>query len=145
MVYAKEIFNDNLIQPESWKPVGTEDLGYGYPIEEQNIRHPDPSQLLTPDYFYKEIIAKLPDVDPPLAYGQYINAEITSQIIDSTELLDSVLSLTPQKGGSGGGGSSTNADLKLIADLKLRVPELIDIWMLKHKLKGDENPLNVVL
>lgn len=145
MVYAREIFNENLIQPESWKPVGTEDLGYGYPVEEQNIRHPDPSQLLTPDYFYKEIIAKLPDIDPPLAYGQYINAEITSQILDSQELLDSVLSLTPQKGGAGDGDGSTAGDSKLIADLKERVPEIIDIWALKHKLKGDDNPLNVVL
>jgi dynein heavy chain len=34
MVYAKEIFNETLITPESWKPVGTEDLGYGYPVEE---------------------------------------------------------------------------------------------------------------
>jgi dynein heavy chain len=34
MVYAKEIFNENLIAPESWKPAGTEDLGYGYPVEE---------------------------------------------------------------------------------------------------------------
>lgn len=55
------------------------------------------------------------------------------------------MSLTPQKGGGGGGANSSGGDLKLIADLKLRVPELIDLWMLKHKLKGDENPLNVVL
>jgi dynein heavy chain len=34
MTYAREIFNDNLIAPECWKPIGTEDLGYGYPIEE---------------------------------------------------------------------------------------------------------------
>lgn len=69
MVYAKEIFNDSLVQPESWKPVGTDELGYGYPVEEQNIRHPDPSQLLTPDYFYRELLARMLDIDPPVAYG----------------------------------------------------------------------------
>jgi len=127
--YAKEIFNENLIVAnETWKPYGTEELGYGYPIEEQNIRHPDPSQLLTPDYFYKDIVTKLPDIDPPLAYGQYINAEITSQILDSQELLDSVLSLTPQKGGGGDGGEGSSGDGRLIVDLKERVPEMIDIW-----------------
>jgi len=69
---------------------------------------------LIPEYFYKSILEKLPDVDPPLAYGQYINAEITSQILDSQELLDSILSLTPQKGGGGDGGSSSAGDVKLI-------------------------------
>lgn len=54
------------------------------------------------------------------------------------------MSLTPQKGGGGDGGSSSG-DLKLIQGLKERVPELIDLWVLKHKLKGDDNPLNVVL
>jgi len=108
MVYAKEIFNENLIAPESWKPTGTEELGYGYPVEELNIRHPDPSQLLIPEYFSREIGLRMLDVDPPIAYGQHINAEITSQIIDSQELLDSILSLTPQKS-SGGDDSGSSA------------------------------------
>jgi dynein heavy chain len=107
MVYAKEIFNDSLILPESWKPHGTDELGYGYPVEEQNVRHPDPSQLLTPDYFFREILTRMLDVDPPIAYGQHINAEITSQILDSQELLDSILGLTPQKTTGGDGGDST--------------------------------------
>jgi len=33
-VYAKEIFNENLISGEKWKPVGTEELSYGYPADE---------------------------------------------------------------------------------------------------------------
>jgi len=143
-VYAKEIFNDNLIAPESWKPTGTEELGYGYPVEEQNVRHPDPSQLLTPDYFYRELVARMLDVDPPVAYGQHINAEITSQILDSNELLDSILGLTPQKV-SGGDDSGDAGQIKLIIELKERVPEIIDVFTVKHKLRGDDNPLNVVL
>jgi len=61
-------------------------------------------------------------------------------------LLDSILGLTPQKstGGDDSGGA-TAATLKLIAELKDRVPEQIDVMALKHKLKGDDNPLNVVL
>jgi dynein heavy chain len=34
-------------------------------------------------------------VDKPAAYGQHTNAEINSQITDSMELLDSILSLQP--------------------------------------------------
>mmetsp|Transcript_20737 Transcript_20737/g.31917 ORF Transcript_20737/g.31917 Transcript_20737/m.31917 type:complete len:752 (-) Transcript_20737:861-3116(-) len=96
-VYAKEIFNDNLIAPERWRPVGTEDLTYVYPADEQNVKHPDPSQLFTPEFFYEEILNKMEAIDPPLAYGQHINAEITSQILDSNQLLESILTLTPQK------------------------------------------------
>jgi dynein heavy chain len=40
-VYAKEIFNETLITAEKWKPVGTEELTYGYPADEQNVKNPD--------------------------------------------------------------------------------------------------------
>ena len=33
-VYAREIFNDNLIAPERWRPYGTEELNYVYPADE---------------------------------------------------------------------------------------------------------------
>jgi dynein heavy chain len=39
-VYAKEIFNDNLIAPERWRPYGTEEMNYMYSADEQNIKHP---------------------------------------------------------------------------------------------------------
>lgn len=84
------------------------------------------------------------DLDPPQVYGQHINAEISSQINDSKQMLLSILSITPQKG-SGGGGGSTGGVIKLIRDLQEKVPELIDYFRLKQKLRGDENPLNIVL
>ena len=37
-VYAQEIFNDNLIAPEKWRPWGVEDMNYYYPIDEVNIK-----------------------------------------------------------------------------------------------------------
>jgi len=73
--------------------------------------------LFTPEYFYDEVAAKMEDIDPPLAYGQHINAEITSQILDSNELLGSILGLTPQKSTGGGGGGSSSGPLKLIEGL----------------------------
>lgn len=84
------------------------------------------------------------DLDPPQVYGQYVNAEISSQINDSKGMLASILTLTPQKNTGGGGGGSSGV-VKLIRELQDKVPELIDYFKLKMKLRGDENPLNVVL
>ena len=63
---------------EKWKPPGTEELNYAYPADEQNTKHPDQGSLFTSDYFYEEIMAKMENIDMPLAFGQHINAEITS-------------------------------------------------------------------
>jgi len=76
-VYSKEIFNDNLIAPEKWRPYGTEDLKYGYPAEETNTKV-DPIAVYTPEYFYEEIANGMEDADKPLAFGQHVNAEINS-------------------------------------------------------------------
>lgn len=35
--------------------------------------------------------------------------------------------------------------VKLIRELQEKVPEMIDYFKLKMRLRGDENPLNVVL
>lgn len=51
--------------------------------------------------------------DLPVAYGQHINAEITSQIMEASDLLFSILSLTPWKT-SGGSGSGDSGMIKLI-------------------------------
>ena len=53
-VYSKEIFNENLIAPEKWRPYGTEELKYNYPADEQNTKV-DPVQLFTPEYFQEAI------------------------------------------------------------------------------------------
>jgi len=66
-------------------------------------------------------------------------------MLDSQDLLDAILGLTPQKAEGDSGGDSGGGPGKLVADLQERMPELVDITTLKHKLRGDENPLNVVL
>lgn len=81
-VYAEEIFNDLLIAPERWRPKGTEDLSYVYPFDEGAIKVPDPKAHFVPSLFYEAIDHDFTDeVDPAAgaaAYGQHINAEITS-------------------------------------------------------------------
>jgi dynein heavy chain len=144
-VYAKEIFNDALVGLDKWKPNNTDDtMNYMYPFDEAAFKHPDLTQIFTPQFFYEELMNKMDDLDPPQVYGQHINAEISSQINDSKQMLASVLVLTPQKGGAGGAGGSSGV-VKLIRELQEKVPELIDYFKLKMKLRGDENPLNVVL
>lgn len=117
-VYAKEIFNDLLIRSDTlWKPNNTDDtMNYTYPFDEANTKHPDPSQIFTPEEFYSEILKNMDELDPPQVYGQHINAEISSQINDSKDMLASILALTPQKGAGGGGGGS-GAIVKLIREL----------------------------
>ena len=107
-VYAKEIFNDGLIAPEMWKPPGTDEDKYGYPADEQQFKGPDPYLQFTPAFFQEKILNDFNETDYPRAYGQHENAEITSQILDTNDLLQSVLTLTPQdvnlSGGGGDGG-----------------------------------------
>lgn len=66
------------------------------------------------------------DLDPPEVYGQYINAEISSQINDSKDMLYSILSITPQKASGGGGGGASAGIVKLLRDLQEKVPEEVD-------------------
>jgi dynein heavy chain len=87
---------------------------------------------------------KMETIDQPAAFGQHINAEITSQIMDSNELLESILSLQPQKVSSDGESRETKV-LKLISDLAENIPQPVDVGAVKYKLRNDDNPLNVVL
>lgn len=54
-VYCNEIFNDELIVAEKWRPgkAGSEiDPKYQYPADEQNVKNPaDQSAWFTPDFF----------------------------------------------------------------------------------------------
>ena len=67
-VYAKEIFNDALVTADKWKPPGTEELNYGYPADEVNIKF-DPNLVFTPRYFFDEILTKMESIDQPSAFG----------------------------------------------------------------------------
>lgn len=35
--------------------------------------------------------------------------------------------------------------MKILEDIESKLPEFIDLYALKQKLRGDDNPLNVVL
>lgn len=95
-VYAKDIFNNNLIGPEQWVPMGTEEGRYLYPANEAEFRGgADPALFFTPRWFYEEMTNSMDSSETPACYGQHVNAEITSQILDAEAMLYSVLSITP--------------------------------------------------
>lgn len=86
-VYTNEIFNDNLIHIDKWRPPGTEHENYQYIVDESNAKM-NIAELYTPDVFYTEISGYMHEgPDPTSCFGQHNNAEISSQIADTTGLL----------------------------------------------------------
>lgn len=144
-VYSNEIFGDELIAPERWRPGAEVDPKYQYPAAEETVKSAtDQTMLFTPEYFLQMINDNFPNDDLPEAYGQHANAEISSQTVDSLDLLSAILSLQPAV--SAGGASAEEKSLAEIETLRNSVPEdLINLTMLKHKLQRDSDPLNIVL
>jgi dynein heavy chain len=93
---------------------------------------------------YKDYIEQLPAMDRPEAFGQHPNADIASQIRETRTLLDTLVSLQPQRSVTAG-ESREDKVLNLAADVLKKVPDLID-YEATYKLVGDDmSPLNVVL
>jgi hypothetical protein len=54
-VYAREIFDDCLVAIERWRPQGTEEYNYAYPLDEAGTKHPNVAEIFTPDYTLGEM------------------------------------------------------------------------------------------
>lgn len=94
----------------------------------------------------QEIQKHFENRDQPLAFGQHTNAEITSQILDTNELLLSILSLMPAvTSDDGGSGSGDSRALSIIEPIKATMPDSLDVQALKVKFIKDESPVTVVL
>jgi len=91
-----------------------------------------------------EFSSSLPNIDPPEAFGQHPNADISSMIRESSGLLSTLVSLQPAIS-SGGGVSNEDRVLALAADMEEKVPNTIDLDATKKMMKGDSSPLNIVL
>lgn len=145
-VYAKEIFDDDLIAPERWRPKGSQGFNnYQYPADEMNVKNTtDQASIFVPEFFLEAVQSQMEDLDPPEAFGQHTNAQINSQIMESLELLEDILSLQPVKT-STGGVSQEDRTLAEVERIKEKIPTAIDVAALKFRFRNDENPLNVVL
>ncbi|XP_032178397.1 dynein heavy chain 2, axonemal isoform X4 [Mustela erminea] len=95
---------------------------------------------------YKEYISMLPGMDPPEAFGQHPNADVASQITEARTLFETLLSLQPQITPARAGSQSREEKvLELAADVKQKIPEMIDYEGTRKLLAMDPSPLNVVL
>jgi len=95
--------------------------------------------------YRKYIRDQLPgaDQDPPEAFGQHPNADIASQVEQSKDLLNTILSLQPRQV-SQGGKSREQQVMELITQLMDQVPSELDRRSIQRK-HDEKTPLNTVL
>ena len=99
---------------------------------------PDPTTLAD----FMQFVNKMPTADPPDAFGQHPNADISSLIQESNNLLATVLSLQPATA-SGSGTSREDAVLQTAKDMLINLPQPI---VLPHFGGASLNdPLQIVL
>ena len=93
---------------------------------------------------YVDYLGQLPSVDPPGAFGQHPNADISSMIREASDMLGTLVGLQAiVVGGEGQSDEERVGDMA--ADIEEKVPLPIDLEGTKKQMKGDESPLNVVL
>ncbi|XP_039997326.1 dynein heavy chain 2, axonemal [Xiphias gladius] len=101
-----------------------------------------------PKSSYKEHISMLPAIEHPEVFGQHPNADIASQIAETRTLFDTLLSLQPQATSPTTAGARPSREdkvLELLADVRGKIPALIDYEGTRSLLQDNPSPLNVVL
>uniref|UniRef100_A0A7S2RVL0 Dynein heavy chain n=1 Tax=Mucochytrium quahogii TaxID=96639 RepID=A0A7S2RVL0_9STRA len=103
---------------------------------------PDDGELKS----YKDYINTMPLEDHPACFGQHSNADISSMMTNSKDVLDTVLSLQPRVV-SVGGQSDDDVVLLIAQDLAKKVPGAFDAYEAKQtmSLRSDPAPLKSVL
>lgn len=95
--------------------------------------------------FHITFIDTFPSVEVPGIFGQHINAEISSQIADANQQLDSIICLQPKEGGEQG-NSKQNVLGAIIDGILQKIPENINYdEAYARNRPGDGNPLKIVL
>jgi dynein heavy chain len=132
LVYANQFVNQNAVDIKNYKL-----------SSDERYFIPNDGDLES----YNKFISDLPTDDPPEAFGQHPNADISSQIANSIALLDSLISLTPST--TVGGKKSDRDDTpetrvyQIAQDLlEARIPEYISTKVAQQQ---DESALNTVL
>ncbi|XP_075968107.1 dynein axonemal heavy chain 2 [Anarhichas minor] len=101
-----------------------------------------------PQSSYKEYISRLPSTEHPEVFGQHSNADIASQIAETRTLFDTLLSLQPQVTSPTAAGDRPSREdkvLELLADVRKKIPPLIDYEGTRSILQYNLSPINVVL
>jgi dynein heavy chain len=87
----------------------------------------------------------LPFSEPPEAFGQHVNAEISSSQKEAEDMLSLILSM--QGGGSGGGGGSNKGEqvMNTCQSVLEKLPDPIDWEEVRERNEADSSPLKVCL
>lgn len=95
-VYANEFFNQKVLDEEKHKLADPALILYSIPEEltGKELKNLDKFDHNEAKY-YASKVGEFPPIEKPEVFGQHINAEISSQIISSNSLIDSIMSLSP--------------------------------------------------
>jgi len=93
---------------------------------------------------YRNYVKDLPYNEPPEAFGQHMNAEISSSVKDTENLLQTIIDVS---GGSGGGAGDDigEAVFKTCEALEGKLPDNVDWEEVRERNEADASPLKVCL
>lgn len=96
--------------------------------------------------YYKEFIKTMPQTDHPGAFGQHPNADISSQIEDTADLLNTILALQPKQV-TEGGETNEQKITRQAESMAEQVPPLFDLRAIKSQMESRSDPdaMKVVL
>ena len=135
-VYMTQLFCEETLDPQMSFNLAAQ-LGYESPY-----RIPPDADLECA----KNAIRSFPHADPAAAFGQHINAEISSQIADSNRLLLAIASLQPKTVVEDVEASEAKV-LQVCRQMLTQVPELFDVVAIRIDFdnRSDPDPLKTVL
>lgn len=122
-------------------------------FSEEAIQTPQFKVSALPNYYipettelqgFREYVASLPTFDKPEVFGQHSNADIASQIRESDNMLQSLVSLQPQIT-IGAGASREDKVYAIAVDILRKLPEDIDYDATFKMVQHEMSPANVVL
>lgn len=129
MTYITDMFTEEALTTDGFKPSMSDK--YRIPTD-------------GPLQHYKDSVSTLPLVDPPEAFGQHPNADISSMIKETRTLLDTLIAMQPATA-STTGGTQEEKVLEMAADFLNRIPPNIDYAATAKLLADEPSPLNIVL
>jgi dynein heavy chain len=94
---------------------------------------------------YRAYAKELPLQDFPEAFGEHVNAEISSLIIDTNMLCEIIIGMECGGGGGGGSGDRDAQVMKTCETLLERIPEEMDQEEVADRNSSDSSPLKVCL
>ncbi|OQR86956.1 flagellar inner arm dynein 1 heavy chain alpha [Achlya hypogyna] len=94
---------------------------------------------------YLATVEALPLTNSPAVFGLHPNAEIGYYTNMTKSVWRDLISLQPRSAGSGGGISREDYITSIATDIESKVPEAVDVGLIRKRLGGTPTPTQVVL